>query len=453
MTFNVEMFACSGGMAEGFRRAGVHFGLVIDHDPNACASYEHNLGHRPIRIDVRDFLRLVRTGYMLPSIDLLVADPPCTPWSNAGKRQGLDDERDCLRETIEIIRLLRPRTYLIGNVPGLETEPNRKAVHDTIGSLVRDGYCVADAAILDAADYGVPQRRIRPFWFGHLDGPCLRWPASTHAAPSSTLAIDGMALEAWVTVRAALAHLPPEEIGKPVRLRRRPSGDPHASHVDGVARTVRAKDTGDGTLLYEGEKQRGSRRRARERHPSSRPDRPAKTIASSQPGNGGAVLEWSEDVDDRPSDADAPAKTITATGRGHNGACIVDGLLVNDKHPINRPDEPSYTISTKGDGRGAQGACVIEWPWDRPSTTVTTRQAVPPPGHHPESGSILTLPGAVKITERAAAILQGFPEGWLFAGKTKTARWSQIGQAMPPPLAEAVARAIVARAARQEAAE
>jgi len=41
-----------------------------------------------------------------------------------------------------------------------------------------------------------------------------------------------------------------------------------------------------------------------------------------------------------------------------------------------------------------------------------------------------------------AAILQGFPEGWHFAGETKRARWSQIGQAMPPPLAHAVASSI-----------
>ena len=55
----------------------------------------------------------------------------------------------------------------------------------------------------------------------------------------------------------------------------------------------------------------------------------------------------------------------------------------------------------------------------------------------------MSLPDAVLLSERAAAILQGFPESWVFCGNTKTARWAQIGQAMPPALAEAVARAIV----------
>ncbi len=67
-----------------------------------------------------------------------------------------------------------------------------------------------------------------------------------------------------------------------------------------------------------------------------------------------------------------------------------------------------------------------------------------PPGHH--DGSNLSAPGAVLLSERAAAVLQGFPESWTFAGATKRARWSQLGQAMPPPLAEAVARAVVEQA-------
>ena len=50
---------------------------------------------------------------------------------------------------------------------------------------------------------------------------------------------------------------------------------------------------------------------------------------------------------------------------------------------------------------------------------------------------------AVVISEKAAAILQGFPDDWTFCGSSKKARWSQIGQAMPPPLAHAVAKSVV----------
>jgi site-specific DNA-cytosine methylase len=77
----IELFGCAGGMAEGFRRAGVTFDMVFDKDPDACASYEANHGHRP---NVRDLLRMVAAGWRpTKSLDLLVADPPCTPWAAA----------------------------------------------------------------------------------------------------------------------------------------------------------------------------------------------------------------------------------------------------------------------------------------------------------------------------------------------------------------------------------
>src|SRR6266498_2895256 len=122
----IELFPCSGGMAEGFRRAGVAFDVAFDHDQNACDSYEQNHGHRPIQMDVRDLLRMVRVGWRpaKQQIDLIVADPPCTPWSRAGKRAGVEDERDMLVETCELIALLRPRAYMIGNVPGLNDMPS-----------------------------------------------------------------------------------------------------------------------------------------------------------------------------------------------------------------------------------------------------------------------------------------------------------------------------------------
>src|SRR5437588_491948 len=83
------------------------------------------LGHRPVQLDARDLLRMVGLGWRPGGIELLVADPPCTPWSRAGKKRGLDDERDMLEPTCELIRLLKPQAYLIGNIPGLQDRPAR----------------------------------------------------------------------------------------------------------------------------------------------------------------------------------------------------------------------------------------------------------------------------------------------------------------------------------------
>lgn len=81
----IEIFSCSGGMAEGFRRAGVEFDMAVDKDDDAVASYEANLGHRPIQMDAGDLLRMVKLGWRAP-IDLIVADPPCTPWTLTARR-------------------------------------------------------------------------------------------------------------------------------------------------------------------------------------------------------------------------------------------------------------------------------------------------------------------------------------------------------------------------------
>jgi DNA (cytosine-5)-methyltransferase 1 len=374
----VELFPCAGGMAEGFRRAGITFDLAFDFSADACASYEANLGHRPIQMDVRDLLRMVTSGVSLGQIDLLVADPPCTPWSRAGKRKGLDDEHDMLRETCALIGLLRPTCWLIGNVPGLDDGTNANAVAATIGALSRSGYDV-DYAKLNASSYGVPQHRVRPFWFGRPRGSePLRWPAPTHGAPGN-LALPGCALKPWVTCRDALEHLPLPELGRPVRVK------------------------------------------------------------------------WKRDTDHKTATPDDPAPTATRNTHGDGAllAASVDGGRNN--HPPSTPNSPARTV-TGSDGGGVKGH-TLTWPWDVPATTVTQDDRLAPPGHHPESVSVLSVPNAVVLSEKARAILQGFPEDWKFLGDTKKSRSSMIGMAMPPPMAEAVAKSITRWFAAWNAAE
>lgn len=335
---NLELFCCSGGMTEGFKRAGIRFHVAIDADPDGCDSHERNVGLRPIRIDVRDLIRMARAGWRPDgAVDLVVADPPCAMWSRAGKRGGTADDRCTLEATAELIGILRPRAYLIGNIPGLDDGVNLPVVQRVIGGLARHGYCTADFARLDAADFGVPQHRVRPFWFGHRGGACIRWPVPTHGDPLEVARphLPGVEpLKPWVTCRDALAHLPIEELGRPVRVRNKPTMHPHHAMLTG----------------------------------------------------------------------DAPARVITSV----------------------RQD----------DGR------LLAWPWDRPATTVCAAiDKIAAPGQ--KSGHL--SPNAVILSEKAAAILQGFPEGWHFAGSTKTSRWSQIGQAMPPALAAAVARSVAAQ--------
>lgn len=430
---NLELFCCAGGMAEGFRRAGIHFDVAVDFAPDHCDSYERNIGHRPLCMDARQLLADVVAGEIRWDVDLLVADPPCTPWSRAGKRLGTEDERDMLGVTCALIAALRPRRYLIGNVPGLDDSTNLHVVQRHIGALARFGYCCRDFARLDAADYGVPQHRIRPWWFGHREGPCIAWPAPTHADPLSlaTLPLPGIEpMRPWVTCREALGHLSPEELGRPVKMRKRAqNGHQHGSVPDRPARVVGTSNLSDGSCIT-----------VTSKHRALNPDEPSTTVT------GGGDLGHSAQHHP-PSYGDEPAMTVRAgCGAGARRAVQLDG---RKKRPPSTqgpqstrtisPDAPATTVQAREDRVGS-GSPVLEWPWPRPSTTVQADERIAKPGHHGDP--FMSDADAVILSERAAAILQGFPEDWVFCGKTKKARWSQIGQAMPPALAEAVARAV-----------
>ena len=443
---NLELFCCAGGMAEGFRRAGVHFDVAIDFTPDHCDSYAANIGHRPLCIDARQLLRRIDVGAIDWRVDLLVADPPCTPWSRAGKRLGTDDERDMLAVTCELIAALRPRRYLIGNVPGLGDSTNLHVVQRHIGALAGLGYCVTDFARLDAADYGVPQHRIRPWWFGHLEGPCIQWPAPTHCDPLdlATLPLPGIEpLRPWVTCREALCHLTGDERGRAVKMRKRTdNGKQKGSVAERPARTVGTSNLSDGNNLAI------PTRHARPVH-TGELDSPARAMTTQcrSPGHASTIV-LREPSSKHPAAAPhEPSPTIRAGGGGHTGPHVMLAPQSGRKLARKTPRVPAR------EDRVAHGA-VLEWPWPRPSTTVTSRPGLAPPGHHDESFAIMSLPDAIILSERAAAILQGFPDdgSWTFCGKTKKARWSQIGQAMPPALAEAVARSVVAQdeAARRE---
>ncbi len=494
---NIELFPCSGALAEGLRRAGIKINMAFDRDADACDSYARNHGHRPVQIDVNDLCVMVAAGWLptghrtingshwpvAAGIDLLIADPPCQPWSRAGKRAGLDDERDCMVVTVELIRMLRPRAYLIGNVPGLEDSTSWPALQKTLAPLAKDGYCIRDFATIDAADVGVPQHRVRPFWFGHLAGPCIRWPSPTHEAPSGQHMLVGEKLLPWVTCRDALSHLAIPELGRPVRMRLREKGEDgrknggdesRLSKSDNPAKVVTTKDQHKGGQIL----------LANDSHPTAQMGAPApaptvraKANAGAQGANVLAVTELQRKADSRRgqnANANAPAPTVTSNDMGEGVTMVVSPP--RDRHPLSEPESPAMTLHAEG-GREGRRESVLAWPWDRPSTTVTEYDRLPSPGHHSVVKGQSTVHGAnaVILSERAAAILQGFPDGecvghvdtetevlvqdgirpgercptcdetrrWYFAGSTKSSRWKQLGMAMPIKVGEVVGRAIV----------
>lgn len=281
--------------------------------------------------------------------------------------------------------------------------------------------------------------------------------------------------------RDLLGHLSPRELGRMVWLRKRPAAPAsalRASVPERPARTVCASSLGDGNVIdYSAKHAPSSSARPSKtirtggkgghqamtlhhtpNHPPSYSEEPAMVIRGGS--GGGAVRAMAfggrngVDRDHRP---DMPARAITT--KNDRGV-----LVLNDRHAPASTDAPAPTLGAKSRGQGAQvlaleGGRRRRVPQservvatDGPATTLADPR-LGAPGHKDKAwkdkdgGRSRSKQRGVLLSERAGAILQGFPEGWIFSGVTKKTRWSQIGQAMPPPLAHAVAQSIVAQLA------
>lgn len=117
--------------------------------------------------------------------DLLVGGPPCQPWSSAGLQRGFRDSRGLLiAQMIRLTAELRPRYVLMENVRGLLTATGLRGAHGEAIQTIQDewenlGYAVS-WALLNAADYGAAQRRVRLAMIGTADHTLPNFPEPTH---------------------------------------------------------------------------------------------------------------------------------------------------------------------------------------------------------------------------------------------------------------------------------
>lgn len=170
----LSLFSGCGGFCEGIERAGFDVKAAIEIDPHASLTYRHNFPEVPLfEGDVRTFMAPIPDAhvekYSLNSVDLVFGGPPCQGFSQIGPRK-LDDERNTLyREYLRIVRVLRPRLFLMENVPNLVLL-NKGHFRDII---LRDfqeiGYSDVTYLKVCASDYGVPQDRNRVIFIGTRD--------------------------------------------------------------------------------------------------------------------------------------------------------------------------------------------------------------------------------------------------------------------------------------------
>jgi len=321
----LDLFAGAGGLSLGMKEAGVDVIAAVEREKSYVDTLRHHLQDAELQSsDVRD-LDLSRYR---SAVDLVMGGPPCQPFSSGGLRGGAKDERDMLPHFMRAISTIRPQAFLMENVRGLVVGDRRYYFDRLISDFHALGYNIT-WRVLNAADYGVPQKRVRLFVVGTRRG-VFTFPEPTHG-PNRALA--------HVTVRDIL---PPDQVGEP-----NPSKVTYAKAPD-----LRPSP-------YHG-----------------------------QLFNGGG----------RPLNLDEPAPTILASAGGNKTHFIDTENRVPPYH--------SYLLS----------------------------------GGKPRQG---TLPGARRLTIIESAIIQTFPRDLIFCG-SRSSQYAQIGNAVPPRLAEVLGRSLVA---------
>ncbi len=162
----IDLFAGAGGLSVGLQSVGFDVVAAVEWDPTAAATYR--LNHPGTFVCVSDIRSvtgnqlLALAGLRRGELDLLSGCPPCQGFSTLRtKRKSLatsnDERNDLIVEVLRLVRSLRPKALILENVPGLARDYRFAAFRH---GLKQAGYS-SDFALVDAADFGVPQRRQR----------------------------------------------------------------------------------------------------------------------------------------------------------------------------------------------------------------------------------------------------------------------------------------------------
>lgn len=225
---SVELFSGAGGLAMGTTLAGFESLAVVEWDKWACDTVRENKKRNyPLVSDWNLWEGDVRKfdwSSIPENIELLSGGPPCQPFSMGGLHKAFGDSRDMFPATVDVVRKLKPKSFIIENVKGL----TRPSFHDyfqyvklqlefpevslkenekwsshlkrlqrekTSGILHSCGLSYNIISVLiNAADYGIPQKRERVFIVGFRSDVGVKW-----SPPSATHSYDSLIYDQWVS--------------------------------------------------------------------------------------------------------------------------------------------------------------------------------------------------------------------------------------------------------------
>ena len=206
----IDLFAGCGGLTEGFRQEGCEPVFAVEWEEAAAATYAQNFGDHVVCSDIIEI-----KSSDLPAADVVIGGPPCQGFSQLGTRDPGDPRNLLWEEYARVVHQVQPQVFVLENVPQfLKSGQFEMMVEWTEPGGRLEGYELAHD-VLNAADYGVAQRRRRAIVIGSRVGqPTI--PPPTHGEKDRL---------PWVGLRDALEGVP-YEAG--------PSDLPDRSLTDGI---------------------------------------------------------------------------------------------------------------------------------------------------------------------------------------------------------------------------
>lgn len=354
---SIDLFAGAGGLSVGLEKAGFEVVFANDIGADMCESYK--LNHPLTFVQRQDITNITGKGILkliglrADKIDVLVGGPPCQGFSTVGKKDECDDRNKLFVHYFRIVAEIKPKVVVFENVPGFKRLYSGRAFDAVCKEFKKLGY-EAEARILNALNYGVPQNRERTFIVGYEKGLAFSWPKATHG-------YNNLLFE--------------DPLSKPLTL-----GDA-IGDLPVVGPSEKADDyISEPKNNFQRERRKGCQRLTEQIGPKHGP-KLIKLMGLVPPG--GSIL-------------DVPAQYRPKSCFANTYARL--------------------------------------W-WDKPATTITRNFGTP-------SSSRCIHPFANRgLTTREGARLQSFDDDYIFIGN-RTSKNLQIGNAIPPLLAEAICRKV-----------
>lgn len=224
----IELFAGAGGLGMGISKAGFRPVEIVEWDRWCCDTINENRAAKvePVAQWPAPHLGDIRPKsfkHLEGKVDLVSGGPPCQPFSMGGKHRAHDDARDMWSEAVRVVREVRPKAFIFENVKGLTRSAfaaylkyidlqlhhpaiergkdedwrdhfGRLQQHHTSKDEIEPEYRVL-IDVLNAADYGVPQRRERVVFVGFRCDLGIRW-----SFPEKTHSLEGMLWDQFRTL-------------------------------------------------------------------------------------------------------------------------------------------------------------------------------------------------------------------------------------------------------------